>query len=350
MRIFVAIYEDDAHQAENPFAWTLEDAIKEQHKGIEFVSRKDEFWTDDKWDIVHVMWPDIFESYMQEGRNLRERLRFLKNKGAKIISHIHNLKPHTENEIVCKAYDIVYEESNIMIHLGTYSLELCKGKYPSKLHVLIPHHIYDTIYSHTILSKQEALNYFGYKQGVYAICFGRVRNARERDLICRAVKACPNMKFIVPRFIDIPQGKINKRWIKQRLKRLYYRIKYPNMVISGKQYVTNEELPMYYAMADISFIQRIDTLNSGNVPLGMYFGNVIVGPKVGNVERLIDDTGNFSFDPGDTKSIKRALEVAEEAVMLNKGEENREYAIHNWNTKHIAAELWQVYKQEAMIK
>ena len=345
MRIFVAIYEDDAHQAENPFAWTLEDAIQEHHKGIEFVSRKDEFWTDDKWDIVHVMWPDIFAPYMQEGKNLLERLRVLKNNGTKIIAHIHNLTTHTKNEVMRDAYDIVYEEADIMIHLGTYSLNILKDKYPSKMHVLIPHHIYDTIYSQKMPSKPEALHYFGLKKCVYAISFGRVRNAREKDLIFRAVKSCPNIKFVVPRFIDIPHGKINKRWIKQRLKWLYYRIKYPNLIINGNEYVTNEELPIYYALADISFIQRIDTLNSGNVPLGMFFGKVIVGPEVGNVGRVIEETGNFSFDPNDTESVRKALVAANEAVKHDKGEENREYATRNWSTKHIAEKLWDVYEQ-----
>lgn len=343
MKIFAAIWEEEAQQAENPFAWTLEAAILAQHKGVEFVSRKDEFWSDDKWDIVHIMWPDVFASYMLEGRDLRERLRFLKIKGSKLIAHIHNLKPHADNEVVQKAYDIVYAEADVMIHLGSYSLEILGEKYPTKTHVLIPHHVYDTIYSQKIPTKQEALNYFGYKKGVYAISFGRVRNAKEKDLIFRAVKSCPDINFVVPRFIDVPQGKINKRWIKQRLKKIYYRIKYPNLLISGKQYVKNEELPMYYALADISFIQRTDTLNSGNVPLGMYFGNVIVGPKVGNVERVIEETGNFSFVPSDTTSIKKALEAAKEAAMHGKGGENREYSIHQWSTKHIAEELWEVY-------
>lgn len=344
LKIFVAIFEDFAHNDGNPYVPTLEDAISAKYPEVEFCSEKEKFWSEDDWDIVHIMWPDVFAPRMKEGRDLQKRIQFLKKKGTAIVATVHNMDTHYMDAVRTQAYRIVYSEADMLIHLGSYSMEILKGQYPEAKHVLIPHHIYDTYYTQALPTKQEALRHFKRENGVYVLSFGAMRNASEKELILRAVKQCPDVFFVVPRFLDIPQGKVDKRWIKQRLKWIYYRLKYPNLIIRGGKFISDEELPMYYALTDITFIQRIDTLNSGNLPLGMYMGHVIVGPNVGNVGRILEETGNYAFEPNDTNSITRSLQAASEALMKSKGLENRQYAIQHWNTRLIADEYWEVYK------
>lgn len=344
MKIFVAMFEEHAHNDGNPFVSTLEDAISAKHDGVEFCSVKERFWKEDDWDIVHIMWPDCFAPYVQEGYDLRKRLQELKAKGVKLMATVHNLTSNFEDEYKRMCYDIVYPEVEIMIHLWTYSKEVMEQQYPSCKHVIIPHHVYDTYYTKPLLTKNEALKYFHYRDGVYALAFGWFRNGNERNLILEAAKSCPDIKFLAPRFLDIPHGTIDKRWIKQRLKWVYYRIFYPNLYLSGKKFITDEELPMYYAIADISFIQRVEILNSGNVPLGMLMGKVIVGPNLGNVGAVLKDTANCVFDPTDKESVKKALRDALKFVHENKGAKNREYALQEWNTERVAELQYAVYE------
>lgn len=344
MRIFVAIFEEYAHNDGNPFVPTLEDAICARHDEVDFCSVKEKFWQEDDWDIVHIMWPDCLAPYLRDGYDLRKRLRELKSKGATLIATVHNLTSNFEDESMRMCYDIIYPEVDIMIHLWTYSKEIMERKYPSSQHIIIPHHVYDTYYTKPLPTKNEALQYFNYRDGIYALAFGWFRRSDERRLILDAAAACPDIKFVAPRFLTIPHGKTDKRWFKQRLKWIYCRIFYPNLYLSEKDFITDDELPMYYALADISFIQRVEILNSGNVPLGMLMGKVIVGPNVGNVGAIIKDTANCVFDPSDKESVRNALRKAIQLIREDKGEKNKEYAMQEWNTERISKSLYSVYE------
>lgn len=45
------------------------------------------------------------------------------------------------------AYSICYGEANIMIHLGDYSRKRMSEKYSNAKHIVIPHHVYNKLYS-----------------------------------------------------------------------------------------------------------------------------------------------------------------------------------------------------------
>lgn len=76
----------------------------------------------------------------------------------------------------------------------------------------------------------------------------------------------------------------------------------------------------------------------------MYFGNVILGPNVGNVGEILEQTGNPCFNVDDLSTIDKACRDAMKAKMNNKGEQNREYAIKNWSTEIVAERVYQLYK------
>jgi glycosyltransferase involved in cell wall biosynthesis len=124
---------------------------------------------------------------------------------------------------------------------------------------------------------------------------------------------------------------------------IYWQIKHPNTILGG-EYVSDELLPYYYAASDISIIQRIDILNSGNVPLGMYFGNLILGPNVGNVNEILTETDNFVFDVNNLSNIGDIAKKMLASVEKQKGIKNREYVLSNLTTKKIAEETYQLYK------
>ena len=88
-----------------------------------------------------------------------------------------------------------------------------------------------------------------------------------------------------------------------------------------------EDVPAYFVAADVVFIQRLEILNSGNVPMAYAAAKVVVGPDMGNVGELLRATGNPAFDVHDHKDIiekcKQALQMAQ---TMDIGRANYEYA------------------------
>ena len=96
--------------------------------------------------------------------------------------------------------------------------------------------------------------------------------------------------------------------------------------------------------SDITFIQRKVNLNSGNLTLGFFFGNVIVGPNIGNIGRILHDTGNPTFDPNISNSIGEAICKAIQMQKEGKGKINQDYALCHWTTQKIAEMHYNIYK------
>ena len=126
------------------------------------------------------------------------------------------------------------------------------------------------------------------------------------------------------------------------LKHFYYRIKYRNikMCLRG---VPDDKVPLYFSAADVLLIMRMKILNSGNLPLGFYMGNVVVGPDMGNVGEILHDTGNVTFDPNDLNSIKDAIFQGLKLEKSGKGKENRLYAMEKYSSNCICKKILNVY-------
>lgn len=106
--------------ADNPYIYTLTEGIKPQDTNIQFFFNKDLLWecACEEMDIIHIMWPNVFDQAMLSGRDLDERIHYLKSKKIMIFVTCHNFIPHTSNAIWKKAYNIIYNNCDVMIHLG----------------------------------------------------------------------------------------------------------------------------------------------------------------------------------------------------------------------------------------
>jgi glycosyltransferase involved in cell wall biosynthesis len=205
--------------------------------------------------------------------------------------------------------------------------------------------VYNTLYLE-FPSKEESIEKLGLPSHQYAISLGAFRNDEEKKLFFKIADGFRKYGIycIAPSLmLDIPHGKINKRWIKQRVKLIILKLMHPNAIFNIG-YVSDELIPYYFALSDFSIIQRLDILNSGNVPLGMYFANVVLGPNVGNVGEILKETGNPCFDVEDLNTINKVCGDAMKAKMNDIGERNREYVIKNWNTEDVAEMVYQLYK------
>ena len=181
--------------------------------------------------------------------------------------------------------------------------------------------------------------------------FGKFRNNKERQFVLNIKNKCNHSPlfgrgaggealFLMPGFYRETLHTLNP---KKLITRLYHTIRYK---LKGIRFC-NEAIPddmmqYYFCAADVVLIQRLDILNSGNLPMAFHAGKVVVGPDVGNVGQILRETGNFTFNPNNTESAIYALQGALAAT--SKGDENRAYAVKHWSSGIIAAELLKCYQ------
>lgn len=370
MKVYFVVQEP-SERTINHFVSSLGNALQKQ--GCEVVYGLERLWTDDvlDCDIVHFQWPEgIFGLFGhqvtdEELKLMNQRLVWLKEHGKKLFYTCHNLKPHTnKNENLLHLYELIYSNADYVHHLGNYSCDLLQPQYPNAHHIVIPHHIYDNVLSFSV-SQQEARQRLSLPADKkIVLSFGKFRNDEERDFVLKLASLAPlppkggdsecaatpplgglgaefgGLLFLMPGFYRQTLHTWNpKKLITRLYHTLYYRLK-------GIQFC-NEVIPddlmqCYFCAADVVLIQRLDILNSGNLPMAYHAGKVVVGPDVGNVGQILRETGNFTFDPHDIRSAVNALQKA--LSETTKGKENRIYATEHWASDLIATTLLKTYK------
>ncbi len=278
-------------ETDNLFVPILCDAIR--MAGIDVRCSQKEFWeSDTTYDIIHFQWPEEVVGWICEDhdviRRLKERIAFFRSRGAHFVYTRHNIRPHYANEVISRAYDIIESESDIVVHMGHYSLTEFIEKHPGSRNVVIPHHIYQYTYKEDI-SIERARQYLNLPQEAFIVtAFGKFRNREEIRMVASAF--CKwnekNKLLLAPRLYPFSRRNeygwnLFKRWTS----RLGYYLAMPllNRLLkfhagANDELIDNCDLPYYIAASDVIFIQRKDILNSGNVPLGFLFHKVVVGP------------------------------------------------------------------------
>ena len=336
----------------NHFVSSLGNALQKQ--GCEVVYGLERLWTDEVlgYDIIHFQWPEgIFGLFGhqvtdEELTRMNQRLMWLKEHGKKVFYTCHNLKPHTNrNENLLHFYDLICNNADYIHHLGNYSCELLQSKYPNASHVVIPHHIYDDVLSFNISQVEARQRLHLPTDKKIILSFGKFRTEEERNFVLSikdsSLFTLHSSLFLMPGFYRQTLHTWNPKKLVTRLYHtLYYRLK-------GIQF-SNEAIPddmmqYYFCAADVVLIQRLDILNSGNLPMAFHAGKVVVGPNVGNIGPILHETGNFTFDPEHAKSAIDALKNA--LVATSKGNENKVYASKYWSSNLIAATFLRYYQQ-----
>ena len=370
MRVYFVVCEP-SEQMFNHFVPSLANALQKQ--GCEVVYGLERLWTDDVFDcdIVHFQWPEfVFGNQKKEFSDnditcMNHRLMQLKGKGIRIIVQVHNLKPHTRNDNnILRLYELLYLQADIIVHMGVYSRELLQPQYPNAQHVVIPHHIYDDVYSFNIPQEEARQRLHLPTDKKIILSFGKFRNNEERNFVLSIKDSSLFLDSLEPRRSFNERSTLHSSlflmpgfyretlhtWNPKKLAiRLYNTCKYKLKGIKFCNDVIPDDLMQYYfCAADVVLIQRLDILNSGNLPMAFHAGKVVVGPDVGNVGEILRETGNFTFDPHDMRSAVSSLQKA--LMEPTKGKENRIYATEHWASGLIATTLFKCYQQSKSYK
>jgi hypothetical protein len=111
--------------------------------------------------------------------------------------------------------------------------------------------------------------------------------------------------------------------------------------------MTDEEVALHFAAADVVFIQRLDDLNSGNIPMAFLFRRTVLGPDCGNIGEWLQTTDNPVFDPADRNSVRLALIGALALAEEGKGDENSRFAHTRWTTRKVGEATARLYESLA---
>lgn len=343
---------------ENLFVPLLCDAIKTA--GVDVRCSMNEFWNSEThYNIIHFQWPEEVMGWNcndpDKLRGLEERIRFFRTNGARFVYTRHNVRPHYANEVISRAYEIIEKESDVVVHMGRYSLNEFADKHPGSRNVIIPHHIYQFTYNEDIDWKYARSYLHLPMKGLIVTAFGKFRNREERRMVTAAFRKWDvRDKFLLaPRLYPFSKtnmygGNFIKRWVSRT--GYYWLMPLLNSLNNRQagandELIDNSELPFYMAASDVIFIQRKDILNSGNVPLAFLFKKVVVGPNVGNIGEILNETGNPTFCPDDSDSIVRALHKAHQLAAMGKGKENYSYALEHMSLGKVGQVYVQTYKE-----
>lgn len=346
MKIFVLSFP--LNITKNPYVGTLIESIDRQYGDVKWTCDLLSIWKDDivTYDIVHIHWPDQLVKW-HSADEVAELIHKLKSNNVKIVATCHNYGPHySSNPEELKAFEIVYENADLMLHLGKESQSVMSGKYSHCSHILLWHHIYDKLFP-KLCDKEECRRRLKLRpDGKYVLCFGLFRNDEERKFIADVADALSkeSISIIAPSFVRVNKRKNMIAMLKELLK--YYKEKFAHRnIIMKRQFIPDDEIPYYYGAVDAAILQRLHILNSGNIPLAFWLKTVVVGPNVGNVGALLQDFGNPTFDANNPmtsiSAIKDAIKLATEKRL---GQENREKAQKLFSTDIVAAHLYDCYR------
>lgn len=317
----------------NPYVRTLDEAMTLAHPDAVFTYGYRHFWTDRvfDFDIVHNMWPGVLLRKGHTVDDVEKRLHALHDRGVKVVSTCHNLVTHNSASPSDRLYDCMYANSDAIIHLGSYSYDLFCREYPHKRNVLMFHHVYDTFYTST--------SPLGSGSTINVLCMGEFRNDAERELVRTVASdfADEKVRFICPSYyhslLDYCKGKLKGNL--------------PKNLVAGYGSISDTKAVDLCRHSQIMLIQRMNTLNSGNVSLGMLFGHVVVGPKCGNIKGFIESTGNISFNPSDRDSVGNALTSAINKIKTN--DSSRGYDINDFSTAAAMEIVYDSYRSLLML-
>ena len=178
--------------AGNLFVPVLCDAIR--MTGVDVRCSTKEFWESDKtYDIIHFQWPEEVVGRMCDDpgivRRLEERIAFFRSRGTHFVYTRHNVRPHYANEVIGRAYDIIESQSDVVVHMGRFSLEEFVGKHPDSRNAVILHHIYQYTYQEDI-SVERARQYLQLPQEAFIVtAFGEFRNCEEIRMVLGAFRS-----------------------------------------------------------------------------------------------------------------------------------------------------------------
>lgn len=209
--------------------------------------------------------------------------------GTKIVYTRHDAIPHyctDKNKL--ELYRIVETQSNAIIHLGEYSRQEFARIYPENTarHFVIPHHIYDSCgyaFPSKLTSRNKVWDYRPINSSFSLLGVTATKKNSALSSMLSSIYPCQISSYWLPVSTTVVLPTVKHPYKiccdTELKKRNSGSTRIEPLQLHEK--ISNTELPYYFSATDIVLIQRKEILNSGNVPMALFFHKVVAGPNSG---------------------------------------------------------------------
>lgn len=293
-------------------------------------------------DVLHLHWPEAFYRWTGHGPLERRAARFIasidayKDSGAKIVWTIHNLTPHEhpDNKFDRKIYQQVLDRTDLLLHHCPQSQAALAVLYkiPSDIGQLVAPHGHYLSYPHG-MTREKARAQLGIQDDAYVFLqFGMLRGYKGLGTLFDAWRKIrtPNKHLLIAGKYHPATGRY--AW---REKLHMFRARHTSGISMHLNSIPQDEIQVFLAAADCMVLTHSRGLNSGVAVLGMTFGKVVVGPRLGCIEWVLDSGANIAYEPGNLNALVDAMERAPGLDAASSGATNRAVAA-SWQWDDMA--------------
>lgn len=270
-----------------------------QNLGMNVQASKQDFWEPTgAYDLIVINWPDYLFSWRNditddEVTRFNTALSGWRICGVKILTFFHDEYSHFGRSANLNLiFNLCYAKSDILVHLGEYSLNKYKDIYKSASHYIIHHPVYQSfLLNADRFTCRENLKIK--KNEMVLIVPGAIRNKEE---INYCLKILSKISYSNKKLVFLRTSWLSKpdrlRTLIDLKSLVYYfviknKYKYLHKVFCHNGYMSVEKLSQYFMASDAVIIPRTDILNSGNIILAAQFGKPLVGTGNGNMGELL---------------------------------------------------------------
>lgn len=338
----------------NPYVSELCQALRGLGLSVDFGLRQ--FWLNEgEYDIVHLHWPEALFGWKSldwmQVRSLFHDVLPAWRRTSRIVITRHNAVSHLrDNEYWRHVYSRIFDCVDGVVHLGETGVEQFTRQFSNRgmCHVVIPNQLFAT-YGDPVDPGAARKRLHIPSRAKVILAFGSIRHDAERrlllDAFCRL--GIRQKLLLAPSFGSPirPSRRKPLEWLAWELK--HHEVLWPQRLRLGNSSVPADAVKLFMSAADVVVIPRLDTLNSGVLPLAFQFGKVVAGPDVGNMGPVLSATGNPTFDPSSTASCAAAMERALALAMEGFGSQNAQYAKKHWG-RDKSAELHKKFYESVL--
>lgn len=248
----------------------------------------------EKFDIVHVHWPDGYID-QRNGFKASQRAVLLlmmmsiaKFKGAQLVWTVHNLKPHD-------AYHPTFSQKFL-----SQFLKLCNGliflteegknnflqDYPAKKNMayrIIPHGHYRDSYPQAINQAQAKAELNLNPDKKVLLFMGMIKPYKNCDALIKEFGEAKLSEYVL-----VIAGKPDSPKYKQQLELL---AKEHNNIDLRLEFIPNDQVHLYMSAADRVILPYKSILNSGALLLALSFNKPVIAPHLGAFIDLQNELG-----------------------------------------------------------
>ncbi len=294
-------------------------------------------------DLLHLQWPEELYRWRGEGKIETRIQQFiaamteLKRRGTQIAWTVHNINPHDHRDSVQDeaVYQTVIDQADVIVHHCPASPKLLQERYrvaPGKRTIIVPHGHY-LAYPNQV-TRDEARQKLGLAPNAFVyLHFGAVRGYKGLDTLFTAFK-----KVAVPQKILVVAGQYDaltgRGQLYDRILMAWKKHTSRNLLLKLKQ-ISSESIQLYFNAADCLVLSHSRGLNSGVAVLGMTFGKVVVGPKIGCIDWVLKAGENLVYEAGNAVALTEAMNAVA-LIDLDASAKTNKQVSENWRWQDIS--------------